>query len=101
QRALEADGCLRCHRGAPRTLLASRVVGEHAVALMGAGRIARLHAQNIAANVPRLRLAAVADPAPGVAAALAGEYGGTAFEDWRELLRLDDVEALLLCSPSV
>ena len=75
-------------------------MGEHRVALVGAGRIARLHAENAAAQVSRLRLVAIADPAPGVAAALAAEFGGTPVEDWRELLARDDVDALLLCSPS-
>jgi myo-inositol 2-dehydrogenase / D-chiro-inositol 1-dehydrogenase len=67
---------------------------------VGAGRIARLHAENLAGRLPRLRLVAVADPAPGVAAALAGAAGCEALEDWRELLERRDVEALLLCSPS-
>jgi myo-inositol 2-dehydrogenase/D-chiro-inositol 1-dehydrogenase len=85
---------------ADKRLLGSRSVGEHRVALVGAGRIARLHAENAAAHVHRLRLTAIADPAPGVASALAAEFGGAAVEDWRELLGRDDVEALLLCSPS-
>ena len=51
-------------------------MGEHRVALVGAGRIARLHAENAAAHVPRLRFVAIADPAPGVASALAAEFGG-------------------------
>jgi myo-inositol 2-dehydrogenase / D-chiro-inositol 1-dehydrogenase len=75
-------------------------VGDHRVALAGAGRIARLHADNAAAHVRRLRLVAVADPAPGIAAALAADIGCDAVDDWRELLARDDVEALLLCSPS-
>jgi myo-inositol 2-dehydrogenase / D-chiro-inositol 1-dehydrogenase len=75
-------------------------VEEHRVALVGAGRIARLHASNAAAHVPRLRLVAVADPAPGAASALAAELDADAVDDWRELLARSDVEALLLCSPS-
>jgi myo-inositol 2-dehydrogenase/D-chiro-inositol 1-dehydrogenase len=83
-----------------RRLLGSLIVGEHRVALVGAGRIARLHAENVAAQVHRLRLVAIADPAAGVASALAAEFGGAALDDWRELLERDDVDALLLCSPS-
>ena len=75
-------------------------MGEHRVALVGAGRIARLHANNVAAHVSRLRLVAIADPAPGVASTLAAEFGGAAVEDWRELLERGDIDALLLCSPS-
>ena len=70
------------------------------MALVGAGRIARLHANNVAAHVSRLRLVAIADPAPGVASTLAAEFGGAAVEDWRELLERGDIDALLLCSPS-
>ena len=75
-------------------------MGEHRVALVGAGRIARLHAENVAASVTRLRLVAVADPAAGAAAALAADFGGYPVDDWRQLLDRDDVDALVLCSPS-
>ena len=75
-------------------------MAPHRVALVGAGRIARLHAENITARVPRLRLVAVADPAPGVASELAGAMGCDGVEDWRDLLARDDVEALFVCSPS-
>jgi myo-inositol 2-dehydrogenase/D-chiro-inositol 1-dehydrogenase len=76
-------------------------VGEHRVALVGAGRIARLHAKNLAVQVDRLRLVAVADPAPGVASALCADYGCEPLDDWHELIARDDVDALLLCSPTV
>jgi myo-inositol 2-dehydrogenase/D-chiro-inositol 1-dehydrogenase len=75
-------------------------VGEHRVALVGAGRIAHLHAENVATRVPRLRLVAIADPAPGLASRLAGELACDSTEDWRELLGRSDVDVLLLCSPS-
>ncbi len=75
-------------------------MGEHLVGIVGAGQIARLHAQNIAARVPRLRPVAVADPALDAATALAAELGCEPLEDWRELLERPDVDALLLCSPS-
>jgi myo-inositol 2-dehydrogenase/D-chiro-inositol 1-dehydrogenase len=45
----------------------------HGIALIGAGRIGRIHAANIAAN-PRLNLVAVVDPT-SAAAELAGQYG--------------------------
>ena len=44
----------------------------HAIALIGAGRIGRIHAHN-AARHPRLSLAAIVDPQDGAARALAGE----------------------------
>jgi myo-inositol 2-dehydrogenase/D-chiro-inositol 1-dehydrogenase len=44
----------------------------HAIALIGAGRIGRIHAHN-AVRHPRLSLAAIVDPQEGAARALAGE----------------------------
>jgi len=46
----------------------------HDIALIGAGRIGRIHAANAAAN-PRLRLKYVIDPVAAAADALAGQYG--------------------------
>lgn len=46
----------------------------HAIALIGAGRIGRIHAANIAAH-PRLMLAYVVDPMADAAAALAHQFG--------------------------
>ncbi|NML07452.1 inositol 2-dehydrogenase [Sphingomonas sp. G-3-2-10] len=48
----------------------------HDIALIGAGRIGKIHAANIAAN-PRLRLSRVVDPFADAAAALAAEHGAT------------------------
>jgi myo-inositol 2-dehydrogenase/D-chiro-inositol 1-dehydrogenase len=48
----------------------------HAIALIGAGRIGRIHAANIAAD-PRLKLAYVVDPVADAAAALARQFGAT------------------------
>jgi myo-inositol 2-dehydrogenase/D-chiro-inositol 1-dehydrogenase len=46
----------------------------HDIALIGAGRIGKIHAANLAAN-PRTRLTRVVDPFPEAAAAVAGQYG--------------------------
>ncbi len=74
-------------------------MGEHLVAIVGAGQIGRLHAENIASRVGRLRVVAVADPAPSAAEPLANHFGWEALDDWRELLGRPEIEALLLCSP--
>jgi myo-inositol 2-dehydrogenase/D-chiro-inositol 1-dehydrogenase len=47
----------------------------HDVALIGAGRIGRIHAANLAAN-PRLRLARVIDPHAQAAAEIVAAHGG-------------------------
>ncbi|WP_375398965.1 inositol 2-dehydrogenase [uncultured Sphingomonas sp.] len=46
----------------------------HSLALIGAGRIGRIHAANIAAN-PRLRLAMIVDPTTTAAEELAARHG--------------------------
>jgi myo-inositol 2-dehydrogenase/D-chiro-inositol 1-dehydrogenase len=76
------------------------VAGAHSIGIVGAGRIARLHAEHVAGGVSRLRIAAIADPTPCVAAALAADVGGEPLEDWRALVARADVEAVLLCSPT-
>jgi myo-inositol 2-dehydrogenase/D-chiro-inositol 1-dehydrogenase len=48
----------------------------HQIAIIGAGRIGKIHAGNIAAN-SRLQLTRVVDPFADAAAALAGQYGAT------------------------
>jgi myo-inositol 2-dehydrogenase/D-chiro-inositol 1-dehydrogenase len=62
----------------------------HRVAVVGAGRIGRLHAANLS-RVPGLELVAMADPEPGE---------GVAVADWRELLGRADVDAVVIGSPS-
>lgn len=51
----------------------------HDVALIGAGRIGRIHAANVAAE-PRLRLAAVVDPSADAGRDLADRHGATVAE---------------------
>lgn len=69
----------------------------HALGLIGAGKIARVHAANAAA-LEGVRLAAVADVVPEAARALAEETGAEAL-DAESLLARDDVEAVLVTTP--
>jgi len=69
------------------------------VGVVGLGRMGQLHATNVVTRLPALRLAAVADPAPGAAAAAAG-LGVPLHADWRDLLALPDLDAVLVCSPT-
>jgi myo-inositol 2-dehydrogenase/D-chiro-inositol 1-dehydrogenase len=62
----------------------------HRVAVVGAGRIGRLHAANLA-HVPGLELVATADPEP---------RDGVTVADWRELLGRADLDAVIIGSPS-
>lgn len=70
----------------------------HAVALIGAGRIGRIHAAAIAAH-PRLRLACVADIAVNAAKALAARYGAVA-TDVDTALTDSAIDAVLIASPT-
>jgi myo-inositol 2-dehydrogenase / D-chiro-inositol 1-dehydrogenase len=69
----------------------------HALGLIGAGKIARVHAANAAA-LEGVRLVAVADVVPEAARALADEIGADAL-DTESLLSRDDVEAVLVTTP--
>ena len=68
--------------------------------LIGAGRIGTSHAQIIAQRVPGARLAAVADPRPGVADELAQRYGGVGFTDPADLVTSPDVDAVVITASS-
>jgi myo-inositol 2-dehydrogenase / D-chiro-inositol 1-dehydrogenase len=73
------------------------VESEHGIGLVGAGRIGRLHAANVA-RTEGLRLTAVADADPEAAEACARETGAAPVS-FEELLARDDVAALLICTP--
>lgn len=67
--------------------------------LIGAGRIAGVHAASIAAN-PRARLSAVYDPFEAAATTLADKYGIRTVGSVEELLGSSDVDAVVICSPT-
>jgi myo-inositol 2-dehydrogenase/D-chiro-inositol 1-dehydrogenase len=68
------------------------------LALIGAGRIARVHAGAIAGN-PDAQLVAVADALPEAAAALATAYGAKASEV-AAIAADPEVDAVLVCTPT-
>lgn len=70
----------------------------HAVALIGAGRIGRIHAASIVAH-PRLRLACVADIAGDAAHALAGAHGART-TDVAAALADPAIDAVVIASPT-
>jgi predicted dehydrogenase len=68
--------------------------------LIGTGFVADLHAA-AARLVPEVEVVAVASPAPGKAAHFARERGiRHAFEDYRDLLKLKEVELVTLALPN-
>src|SRR3954469_19093975 len=68
------------------------------VAVIGVGRIGRMHAELLARRVPGLALASVYDAAPEVAQTVGVELGAGVAEGVDELLSADDVEAVAICS---
>jgi myo-inositol 2-dehydrogenase/D-chiro-inositol 1-dehydrogenase len=69
--------------------------------VIGAGRIGRVHAQNLAHRIPNVQLLAVADPNEQAARELASVSGAQlVVSDHRELLSNPDVDAVLICSPT-
>ncbi|WP_406481549.1 Gfo/Idh/MocA family oxidoreductase [Streptomyces sp. NBC_01615] len=72
-----------------------------AVGLIGAGRMGSFHAETLAHRLPGVRLAAVADPAPGAAERLAAPLGcATAYTDIGDLLADPQVDAVVIATPA-
>jgi len=68
------------------------------IALLGAGRIGKIHGRNAALN-PKARLVSVSDPHRPSAEALAAETGAVV-RDLEEALAAGDVDAVLVCTPT-
>jgi myo-inositol 2-dehydrogenase/D-chiro-inositol 1-dehydrogenase len=72
-----------------------------AFALVGAGRMGSFHAETLAHRLPGVRLAAVADPAPGAARRLADRLGcPTAYTEIGDLLDDPEVDAVVIATPA-
>ena len=68
------------------------------VAVIGVGRIGRMHAELLAHRVPGLALASVYDAVPEVAQTVGAELGADVPERVDELLSASDVDAVAICS---
>ncbi|SDI84830.1 inositol 2-dehydrogenase [Alloyangia pacifica] len=69
------------------------------IAVLGAGRIGKIHAGNVAAN-PRARLIAVADPFAEACEPLAAKHGAEAMTDPMAAIVRDDVDAVVIGTPT-
>ena len=69
------------------------------VAVLGAGRIGRIHAANVAAN-PRATLVTVVDPIAAAAEALAGQLGAEPSTDADATIARTDIDAVVIGTPS-
>ena len=70
------------------------------IGLIGAGRIGSSHAEIIAKRVPGAELVAVADPRPGVAAALAEPLCARGVDSPGALFAADDIDAIVIAASS-
>jgi myo-inositol 2-dehydrogenase / D-chiro-inositol 1-dehydrogenase len=68
------------------------------IGLLGAGRIGRIHAGNVATH-PRARLAAIADASPEAAESLAAATGSHV-RDPDSIIEDRDIDAVLICTPT-
>jgi len=69
------------------------------VGLLGAGRIGRVHAENLAYRLPNVDLVAVADVFLEAAKKCAADFQiPTVAQDHRVILDNDDIEAVIICS---
>ncbi|WP_321928836.1 inositol 2-dehydrogenase [Paraburkholderia guartelaensis] len=69
------------------------------IAVLGAGRIGRIHAGNAAA-IPNARLVVVADPVAAAANSLAERLGCEASTDCMAVLQRSDVDAVVIGTPT-
>jgi myo-inositol 2-dehydrogenase/D-chiro-inositol 1-dehydrogenase len=69
------------------------------IAVIGAGRIGKIHSGNVARH-PRARLVAVVDPMEEAARALAHEHGSDWARDAGELIAGKDIDAIVIGSPT-
>ena len=69
------------------------------VAVLGAGRIGKIHAGNVALN-PRLKLVVVADPVAEAAESLASLLGCEASTDPVAAVERDDIDAIVIGTPT-
>ncbi len=71
------------------------------VGLIGVGRIGKLHAEHLAYRIPTARLLVIADVNEAAAQDCAGRLGiSDATADYRAVLQRDDVDAVVICSPT-
>ena len=71
------------------------------IGLIGCGRIVQLVHLNALARVPAIQVTAVAEPDPDRRAEAASRLGTSASSaDYRDLLALPDLDAVLICSPN-
>ncbi|MCD6357759.1 MAG: inositol 2-dehydrogenase [Thermoproteales archaeon] len=75
-------------------------MGMIGVAVVGLGRIGRLHAEIFATKVEGAKLVAVCDVVKGVVEEVGSKLGVKPYTDYGELLRDRAVDAVVICTPT-
>src|SRR4051794_26879086 len=71
------------------------------IAVLGAGRIGKVHISNLTSRISGAEVVAVADISAEMAASVARQYAvHEVAADYRELLRRPDVDAVAVCTPT-
>ena len=72
------------------------------VGIIGAGKMGKIHAANLAGGVPNAKLVAVADTSEDAAKKLAAEHGvANVFTDYLRLVENREVQAIVIATPSL
>jgi len=72
------------------------------VGIIGAGKMGRIHAKNLARGIPDAKLVAVSDVVEDSAKKLAAEFGVTnVFTDYLRLVQNREVEAIVIATPTL
>lgn len=69
------------------------------IGIIGAGRIGRVHARSVAAH-PQAKLTLIADPMLDSAKEVAQAYGAEATSEANDVFASDNVDAIIICSPT-
>jgi threonine dehydrogenase-like Zn-dependent dehydrogenase len=88
-------------RRPPQRPFRSQLRNDHilGIAILGAGRIGKIHAASVAAN-PRATLVVIADPLEAAAGPLAKRYGASAICNPAAAIERDDVDAVIIGTPT-
>lgn len=70
------------------------------IGVIGTGIMGARHARNVATGIAGARLVAVADPNEAVVRQIGKQLGAHVYTNYKELLRRDDVDAVVIAAPS-
>jgi myo-inositol 2-dehydrogenase/D-chiro-inositol 1-dehydrogenase len=69
--------------------------------VLGVGRIGKIHLGNLVNRIPGAEVVALSDVIPDELAALAAKFNlRTTFSDYKQVLKLSDVDAVAICTPT-